>query len=53
MTRLYAREIRDMEGQTTGKVVLVDQGTLNSQRGPGGQQYLELQADREYIKKHQ
>jgi hypothetical protein len=41
-TRLFAREVRDLEGQTTGKVVLVDQETVNSQRGPGGQQYLEL-----------
>jgi hypothetical protein len=52
-TRLFAREFRYLEGQTTGKVVLVDQETLNSQRGPGGQQYLELQNDREYSKKDQ
>ncbi|KAJ5131859.1 hypothetical protein N7448_006017 [Penicillium atrosanguineum] len=52
-TRLFAREIRDSEGQTTGKVVVVDQETLNSQRGPGEKQYVELRDDREYSKKDQ
>lgn len=46
--RLFAREVRDLEGQTTGKVVLVDQDTVKD-----GQQYMELQNDREYNKKDQ
>lgn len=50
-SRLFIREMRDLKGQATGKVVLVDQETLNSQHGPGGQQYVELQTDREYSKK--
>lgn len=50
-SRLFIREMRDLKGQATGKVILVDQETLNSKHGPGGQQYVELQTDREYSKK--
>ncbi|KAJ5669948.1 uncharacterized protein N7477_005311 [Penicillium maclennaniae] len=51
--RLFAREIRGLDGQNTGQIILIDQETLNSQRGLGAEQYVELQHDREYSKKDQ